>query len=180
MKNYNKKHTVLQKEKILLTGEDGRRFKKLGDFGERLAPEVLKRNGFDEIEDLNKIIMNFPFADFSAKRGGTKYIISVKSRNKYEHGGNLNSRYKLGDTEKKLNKIRTEAKYSEYKCHVSAWLAISFEEKTFDAYFGTIEQLENKRGIPMSEKNLLKYERFAERENHDFDSAEFKNVYKPK
>ncbi len=180
MKNYNRVTYKPSERKILLTKEEGRRFKKLGDFGELLAFEVLKRNGFEEIVDLNKIVMNFPFADFSAKRGRTKYIISVKSRNKYEHTGNLNSRYKLGDTEKKLNKIKTEAKYSEYKFHEPAWLAISFEENTFDAYFGTIEQLENKRGILMSEKNLLKYERFTDRENHDFDSAEFKNVYKPK
>lgn len=166
--------------KVEITKKEGRRFKKLGDFGEQLTSGILAKNGFCEIIDLNTKMMNFPFADFSAERNSIKYIISVKSRNKYEHTGKLNSRYKLGNSEKTLNKIKTEEKYSEYKDYEPAWLAISFEKKTFDAYFGTIEMLKNKRGISMSKKHLDKYENLSLKENHCFDSEDFINIYNKK
>ncbi|KAA9332684.1 hypothetical protein [Adhaeribacter soli] len=162
---------------INFTQIDGIRFKKLGDFGEQLAYGILENNGFYEIVDLNKGKNNFPFADFCGKRNGIKYLISVKSRNKYENSGRLNSRYKLGNSATILQKLKTESKFLEFRDCVPAWLAISFEEKSFDAYFGTIEQLKNHRAIPMSKKQLACYEIFALNKEHDFKPEDFINKY---
>lgn len=78
---------------------DARRCKRLGDVGEQLAPMLLKRVGFTGIIDLNGRHHNYPFGDFLAERNGTRYVISVKTRNKWEQPGppKLNSRYKLGE-----------------------------------------------------------------------------------
>jgi len=162
---------------IILTRENGLRFQKLGNFGEQLAFTILTKNGFSKVINLNTIISNFPFADFYAERNNKMYIISVKSRNKFEHKGNLNSRYKLGKFEPKLQKIKTQEKYSEYKECIPAWLTVSFEEKTFDAYFGTIEMLNGNRAILMSKKHLPNYETLSLNENHGFNSDDFMNIY---
>ncbi len=60
------------------------RFKKLGDVGEELTDSLLRRNGFDEVRNLNLLRNNFAFADVFAERDGVRYVISVKMRNKYE------------------------------------------------------------------------------------------------
>jgi predicted RecB family endonuclease len=72
------------------------RAKRLGAVGERIAKEVLAGSGFKKIRNLNQHMTNFPFADVYAERGGHRYAISVKIRNKFETTGRLNSRYKLG------------------------------------------------------------------------------------
>src|SRR5258706_14576769 len=68
----------------------------LGSFGESLAENVLRAAGFNNIQNLNRLKMNFPFGDVCAERNTEKFVISVKIRNRYEaHTGKLNSRYKL-------------------------------------------------------------------------------------
>ncbi len=171
------------KRKVSLTAKEGTKFKYLGDIGETIASELLPEKGFKSVINLNKIYPNFPFADFAAIRNGKKYIISVKARNKYEHTGKLNSRYKLGDTPKLLEKIKTDKKYNDFKDHIPGWLAIPLEEKTYDAYFGLIEDLSNKRGIPMSKKAICGYECLASSRSHNIKYETFKNIYslkKPK
>ena len=70
---------------------------KLGAFGEVLAVEELSANGFTDFGILNRQMKNHPFADLYAKRvrDGKKFLISVKTRNKYENNGKLNQLYKI-------------------------------------------------------------------------------------
>lgn len=140
--------------------------------------EVLLNNQFNNINDLNKIIHNFPFADFSAERNGEKYLISVKTRNKYENTGKLNSRYKLGaKVYEHIDKLLASSEWSNY---IPAWLAISIERQTFDAYFGTIKQLNNGKGIAMSDFAKRNYEVLALNKPHNYDFLDFYNAYEMK
>ena len=112
------------------------------------------------------------------EKDGKKYLISVKTRNKYENNGKLNSRYKLGrNLSTKIEKALSLPEFSECE---PAWLAIAMEEKTCDAYFGLISELEGGNGIPMSVKAFNTYTCFAKNRLHEFDPEEFKNVYKEK
>lgn len=165
------------KRHIKLGQEEGRRFKKLGDFGEQLVPELLLENGFSNIRNMNEIQMNFPYADFYGELDNRRFLISVKTRNKFERRGTLNCRYKLGDPLSKIAKIFDADKYSEYHACIPAFLAIAMEEETFDAYFGLLEYLDNPRGIPMSKSAKARYECFALQKKHPYNSMDFLNVY---
>lgn len=139
------------------------RFKKLGDIGEHISEILLKEAGFKNIKNLNKIdSSNTPFYDIYAERGRNKYVISVKTRNKYENsiaGKRINSRYKLTDNPKLFSEEARLKYHSE-----PAWIAIAVEtdKGTFDAYFGTLYMLEgNQKGIGMNEQTTSSYERLA-------------------
>lgn len=166
------------KRHIELTSTEGKRFKSLGDIGELLAKQLLLENGFIDVVDLNGLKANFPFADFSATKNDVQYLISVKARNKYENNGKINSRYKLGS--KSYEHIKVLLTTDEFKNHKPAWLAIALEEKTFDAYFGLIEQLNSSRGINMSAKAKSSYVELAKEKDHTHDFSDFGNVYKNK
>ena len=163
---------------IKLGKGEGRRFKRLGDIGEELAPALLIMGGFSNLKNLNDQKINFPFADFYAERDEIKYLISVKTRNKYEYAGKLNSRYKLGrNLYKKIDEVLD---IPEYKDCIPAWMTIAVEENTFDAFWGLIRDLDGGFGISMSESACSKYLCLAKRQQHEFDPAIFRNTYKKK
>ena len=154
-----------------------RRFKELGSAGEYLTEQLLKDNGFANIRNLNHDQMNFPFADFYAERNNIRYVISAKTRNKYEWSPDttkkrLNSRYNLGSkcyehAELAQNQFKAEA----------AWLTIAIDSKTFSAYFGLLSGLDGSLGVTMTEKATSKYECFAKDQEHGLDFKSFLNVY---
>lgn len=76
--------------------KEAARKKSLGELGELFAIKALVDRGYDRIRNLNDKSLNEPFADLECEKNGMKIIISVKSRNKYEKKGTLNSRYNLG------------------------------------------------------------------------------------
>lgn len=152
-----------------------KRWKKLGDAGEELAEPLLVKNGFINIRNLNHEQMNFAYADFYAERNGEKYVISVKTRNKYEFRRDgtkkINSRYKLG------SKCYEHAVIAEEKFGAkAAWLTIALDSETYSAYFGLLSSLKS-RGVGMSEKATSSYECFAKDEPHTLDYASLQNVY---
>ena len=115
---------------------------------------------------------NYPFADLYGERGENRYVISVKARNRYQANGSLNSRYNLcADCETKANlaSIHFDAK--------PAWLAISISDDVYSVYFGTLDILKVKTGIPMSEPYLCNYECFANERQHGLDFKPYKNTY---
>lgn len=163
---------------IRLGAVEGRRFKLLGNIGEAIALDLLGKHRFKNIINLNEMQNNFPFADFAAERDGAGYLISVKARNKYQVDGKLNASYKLG--KKVYEHIKILQGMLDYKEHVPAWLAIALEEKTYDAYFGTIEQLKGNRFISMGERVRGIFENLALACPHTYDPQMFVNKYEPK
>ena len=169
------------KRNIYLGDTEGKRFKKLGDFGELLAHQLMLEHAFENIINLNEIKKNAPFADFFAVKEGTEYIISVKTRNKFENTAKFNSRYKLGSSNLLLGKFLTTLEFKPYYNSIPAWLAISMEENTFDAYWGLLSELPgNQHGIPMSESAKQTYPCLALNKVHPFKGEDFLNVYKNK
>jgi hypothetical protein len=83
-------------QKLSKSQKETLRRKSLGELGELVAIKALVDRSFSKITNLNDQQHNYPFADLYAQKGQKKYVISVKSRNKYQANGKLNSRYKLG------------------------------------------------------------------------------------
>lgn len=153
----------------------------LGDYGEELINNLLLENKFTNIKDLNKPIRGQRFADFYAERDGNRYVISVKTRNKLEITGVLNSRYKLGQNPEKVQESLDIIK-KEFKDAIPAWIAIQIKKESFSAYFGTINDLERITGqiggIRMHEKYLQQYEILGENLPHlpHFEYESVKNI----
>lgn len=152
------------------------RWKRLGDAGEKLARALLVTSGFADVISLNDSEMNFPFADYFAVRRGSRFVISVKIRNKFEFTRNgrqrLNSRYKLGP------KCYEYAEAAERKFTAqAAWLTIALDAETYDAYFGTLSSLNGSLGVSMTPTAKAKYECLAEGIPHQMDYETLKNVY---
>ena len=158
-----------------------KRMKKLGDLGEALAEKLLRKAGFTNVRNLNIENNNNKYADIYAEKGAEKYVISVRTRNKYENNGSLNGRYKLkADCHEQAAKMEKKFDAS------AAWVTIAIEtdKGTFDAYFGTLESLQGNTGVPMSEKATCNYEKLARHESladYGIEKGlykELKNIYK--
>lgn len=173
-----KKRYDPSKRNVHLGPAEGKRFQRLGEIGELLAAQILKQNRFTDIRNLNSIKKNFVFADYHAKKDGTRYLVSVKARNKFENNGSLNSRYKFGkNLDKRIDRALNMEEFRDCK---PAWLAIVLEPETYRAYFGLIEELKSNHAILMSQKAKESYRCFANNVVHGFDPDDFENVYKKK
>lgn len=166
-----------------LDKEVTQRMKKLGDFGEFLAEQLLRKAGFSEVRNLNEERYNNEYADLYAERKSKKYVISVRTRNKYENNGNLNSRYKLG-----ADCYKHAAMLEEKFDAVAAWvtIAVEIDKGTFSAYFGTLESLHGNKGVLMTDMATSNYEKLAGEETFigygvpENIYKKLKNIYKRK
>ncbi len=149
------------------------RAKSLGALGELIAIKALVDNDFERIRNLNDQKRNYPYVDLLAEKDGRRYVISVKSRNKYQRNGKLNNRYKLG------NNCHATAKTAEERYKGEAfWLAIQFDSDRYSAYLGSLAQLKGKKGIPMNDSDLANYQRLACNQSHGIDFRPYLNTYR--
>ena len=154
-----------------LTKKEAGRKKSLGELGELFGIKALVDNKFEKIVNLNDIKMNYPFADLYAEKGGKKYVISIKARNKYQKNGTLNSRYKLGSN------TYSKAKYAAKEKDAEAyWMAVQFDKKTVSIYFGSLAELNQSNGIPIRKcENGTVGECLVKEKRHYFDFSYFDN-----
>lgn len=148
------RHPAIVREQ---TRERVQRLRALGDWGEQKAVVLLERSGFGEIRELNTTSPNHPFGDIYATRGGERYLIGVKTRNKYQVSGLLNPTYNV-----RKRGVDVKAIARQHGAILS-WVAISVipEERSFSAYFGTIEKIEDRGerfSIPMKPEQTSEYE----------------------
>ena len=132
--------------------KEAARKKSLGELGELFALKALVDQKFDKIRNLNDKIMNEKFADIVCEKNGIRYVISVKARNKYQINGKLNTRYNLGSN------AYEKASYAEEKYNAKAyWIAVQFDNTSFSIYFGSLEELNGSKAIPVNkcEKGLV-------------------------
>ena len=161
------------KLKLIHDRENWRRTKRLGDFGEQLAIKLLTGAGFTAILNLNKKQPNYPFADLYGERGGERFVISVKTRFKYERLGGLNPRYNLGhDWRRKAHLAERD------EDAIAAWLTIPADKDTYSAYFGLVALVEESNGIPMVPEALDYYECLAVNKPHGLDWEQYSPKYK--
>ena len=109
---------------------------------------------------MNAESFNHPFGDIYAERDGARYLIGVKTRNKYQVSGLINPTYNV-----RKRGADVKAVAQQYDATL-AWVAIAVvpEEHTFSAYFGTIAQIEDageRFSIPMRPENTKQYERLS-------------------
>jgi hypothetical protein len=125
---------------------ESERRKALGNWGEAKALELMKRpgSGFVNPRDVNAQTHNHPFGDIYAERGTARFLIGVKTRCMYQKCGAPNPTYNV---RKKGRDVAAVAR--PYKADLG-WVAIQVipEVQTFNAYFGTIAQIED-RGTPV-------------------------------
>ena len=123
--------------------KEAMRKKALGELGELIALKTLVDNGFEKISHLNDTIRrNFPFADLLAEKDGKKYAISVKARNKFQKNGTLNNRYNLKQTH--IAAVEKELAAEAY------WMAIPFDKNSYSVRFGSVMELKDASGKPLS------------------------------
>jgi hypothetical protein len=152
--------------------KEAARKKSLGELGELFAIKALVDKKFDRIRNLNDNTMNEPFADIECEKDGKRYVISVKSRNKHQKNGKLNSQYNLGKN------AYEKASSAELKYNASAyWMAIQFDKNSYSVYFGVLEDLNDKKAIPVDkcEKGLIG-EIWEYNKRHYFDFDYYTNI----
>jgi hypothetical protein len=138
------------------TREQVQRKRALGDWGEKKALDLLKRAGFRNVRDINAESANHPFGDIYAERDAARYLIGVKTRNKYQVSGLINPTYNV-------RKRGADVKAIAQKYNATlAWIAIAVvpEKQHFSAYFGTIAQIEDageRFSIPMRPEQTKRY-----------------------
>jgi len=152
--------------------KEAKRKKSLGELGELFAFKALIDNGFTNIKNLNDIKKNYPFADIYAEKDGKKYVISVKSRNKYENNGiNENLRYNLGSNVYEKANI-AEKEFDAQAC----WMAIPFDKHSLTIYFGTLKELDGSNGISITKcKSGELGKSLINEQEHYFDWDYFQN-----
>jgi hypothetical protein len=147
--------------------KEAARKKSLGELGELFAIKALVDKKFDRIRNLNDNILNETFADIECEKGGIKYIISVKARNKYQKNGKLNTRYNLGSS------VYEKASSAEQKYNAYAYrMAIQFDKDSFSIYFGSLKELNGSKAIPIDkcEKKIIgEIWEYNKRHYFDFD-----------
>ena len=151
--------------------KEAARKKSLGELGELFAIKALVDNEYDKIRNLNDTHMNEAFADIYCEKDNKKYVISVKSRNKYQKNGALNSSYNLGtDASKKASYAAKKYNAEPY------WMAIQFDVNEYSIYFGPLKSLNRANAIPINKcSNGEIGEILVNKKKHYFDFDFFKN-----
>ncbi len=133
------------------------RLRALGDWGEQKGVKLLERAGFTDVRELNAEFRNHPFGDICATRDGKRYLIGVKTRNKYQASGMLNPTYNVRKRGANVDAI------AQRHHAMLAWIAVSVipETQKLSAYFGTLSQIQERGerfSIPMQPGKTAKYE----------------------
>src|ERR1700730_1328599 len=128
----------------------------LGKWGEQKTLILLKDAQFSNGRDINLETHNHPFGDVYAEEGPGRFVLGVKTRNMYQQCGLLNASinvskkgFDIGAIGKRYNAIL-------------AWMAFQVipELQTFNAYFGTIDQIQQHKtrfSIPMKPEEIRAY-----------------------
>ena len=107
---------------------------------------------------MNAETVNHSFGDIYAERDGARYLIGIKTGNKYQVSDLINPTYNV----RKGGVDVKKAVAQQYNATL-AWVAIAVvpEEQRFGAYFGTIAQIEDageRFSIPMRPEQTKRYE----------------------
>jgi hypothetical protein len=121
----------------------------IGNWGEENGIKLLKKNGYKNIINLNKVKHNFPVFDLLAQLGNDWYVFSSKTRNKFNPSdGKLNRQYNIFTNGKKskykLDKasaiLKEKFNITEYKKYwITCPIDYNYETQTF--YFGNLEDV---------------------------------------
>ena len=130
-----------------------KRTKTLGELGELIAIKALVDNDFQKIKNLNDNQQNQKFADLYAEKNNKKFIISVKTRNKYQKQKNKTAPLKINPSynllhDKGYEKMRQAAKQFDAE---PCWIAIILDKSSYSLFFGYVSELKGKKSISINE-----------------------------
>ena len=127
------------------------RRKRLGDFGEIVAKEIIANLGYTNVEMMPP---NTPIFDLQADYDNERYIFSVKTRNKWRHNGDL----KIDDYNLYADKGKAEDTRKKLGVQLKnlMWVAVTVDikTKTYCAYLGNVNQLTTMKYIPMKPQDI--------------------------
>ena len=114
----------------------------LGDWGEDLAAKLLGQAGFTDIVMLNDGRPNHPGGDLLASLQNTKYLFSVKARDRFMKSGAINWGYNIYPEKVIAASKRYEA--------VPAWLVVRADRRdnTACVFWGMISEIPASRNNP--------------------------------
>lgn len=161
------------------------RISELGNLGEQLAAECLIRFGFAEVVNLNSVRRHYPFADLIGVRDNARFLIGVKTRNEMRQGQlEINGAYNLvlvsntknrtlklqGKTVEEITRMALDEVHQLARAEgaIPAWVTVPIDvtTATFSAYFGLLDDLGNRRSVPMTYDARRRYLVLAEKQ-HD-------------
>jgi hypothetical protein len=130
-----------------------------------LVAERLQHHGYTNVENLNLLRHNYPFGDLLATKNGVRYFIG-ESYNLVLIPDALNKRLKdQGKTTDQITAmlLAEVSKLATDLDATPAWATVSIRPKagTYSAYFGLVARLGNRRSVPMTPKDCVKYDCLA-------------------
>jgi hypothetical protein len=154
--------------------EDERK-RRLGRIGEKLACDHLIAAGLHDVHNLNeREKQNSPFADVAGMKSRVTYYFSVKTCNRYQRDGSLNTGYKIGN-------LPAAQRLHDERCVVCKWIAVSVdtERGIYSCYHGTISELvsysQGNLRIRMTDKATRAYNAFAVDLPCPYDVSQLRN-----
>ena len=131
--------------------------------GEFLARRALKSNGFEDVRPPGA--SHRSYGSLLASKDGRKYIIEVKTRQKYKTNGLLNRRYKLTDANWRGGLERSAAEAERRFRAKAHWIAVQIDltgrSRSYSVYLGSLDQLQGRSGIPMDPSSVKGYDCLA-------------------
>ena len=145
--------------------QEYRRKTKVGRFGEAVVFEHLSKLGY-RCERLGDY---FPCFDIKAHKDGQLFMVPVKARNHTRHDGDekkdcYNLFYppkKGGDPEAIVKKAEEIAKLHRATRMMWTAVRVNASEQRYDIYWGFVDELPNKKRIPMGPSDLSRHKTLA-------------------
>ena len=122
----------------------------LGQAGELLAPDLLNRLSITDIENLNQIHMNHPWADFAGRLNGEWVLVAVRTRLNWRKPlppGVARTSYGFNGAGPRKAKLAADMFRSSRGLDESTpirllWLAIAIDlDNTYEAYWGDVSEM---------------------------------------
>lgn len=127
-------------------------------FGEHVVLEQLRKQGYSC--DLLK--GNHPCFDIGAYKNDHTFIISVKARiSTFHTGDEKTDPYNLFYGPKKVEKAYEIAQRNK-ATPMWATVRINTKDKVYDAYYGLVDDLKNKKCVPMNAEDRRRHKKFGE------------------
>jgi hypothetical protein len=159
-----------------------RRIKELGEFGEIVVCEHLRKNGYQSCTHIGGVNECY---DAEAYKGGQKHLFSIKTRNHTTHTGALKEDdYNLFHNGKKGGdpnaKVRTALKIAHNQNAIPMWATVRVDagRQEHTIYAGRVVDLKDKRYVPMGANDRLWHHKLAENVFDPRIKPEWSNVKK--
>ena len=174
----NSQQTAAREERNSTMFEHKRR-SAVGQFGEAVVLDHLAKDGYT----CTRLGGHHRCFDILASKANKRYLVSVKSRNHTTHKNDeKKDSYNLLYAKKKGDdpdiEVRAAAALAQEYDAIPMWAAVRVDggRQVYDIYHGLIDDLKNKKQIPMSPSDRLIHKKLADRVSDPRIDAKWSNV----